>query len=322
MAAVSILIPSYNSGPFLGDTIKSVCQQSFTDWELIISDDCSTDNTYQVALDWATKDERIKVYRNEQNLGMLENWNKGIELCHSPYFVKLDGDDLWYPSMLEKAMNVLQQNEEVGLVFSRFEDINDKGKVEKEGRALPPFASNKAFSCVPLVKEGPSNMFAYHIMLQGLSVMRRNVFDEIGKYRYLLTKETQAATDTEFYFRVGAHYKIFCIDEILYQYRVHAASLSVQHSKSFMTEKKNYELKHTIIEYYCEQGLISKKERDKFIDEVERLFSYIIMAEFRKRKQWGGVFRNLVRVMAQHPIKTIEFYKKRWQEKSGEGKTS
>jgi hypothetical protein len=78
-----------------------------------------------------------------------------------------------------------------------------------------------------------------------------------------------------------------------------------------MTEKKNYELKHTIIEYYCEQGLISKKERDKFIDEVERLFSYIIMAEFRKRKQWGGVFRNLVRVMAQHPIKTLEFYKKR-----------
>lgn len=104
MPRISILIPLYNAENFIAQTIESVLQQTFQDWELIILDDCSTDNSYIVAKALETKDSRIKVYKNSHNLGMLGNWNEGIKYCHSEYFAKLDADDLWHHKMLEESM--------------------------------------------------------------------------------------------------------------------------------------------------------------------------------------------------------------------------
>jgi glycosyltransferase involved in cell wall biosynthesis len=317
MPLVSILVPAYNVQNYISATIDSVINQTFQDWEMIVLDDCSSDSTYEIACAWQAKDSRVKVFKNEHNLGMLENWNKGIDLCHSLYFVKLDSDDLWYPTMLEKALEVLKRNNEVGLVFSRFEDINENGAVTKNAASLPEFARNKAFSCVSLVKQGPSKMLAYYIMLQGLSVMRREVFDKIGKYRFLLTKETQSATDTEFYFRIGAEYKIHCIDEVLYQYRVHPGSISVQQLRSFIAEKKNYEVKYCIIEHYYQKGLIEKKERNDFIKEINILYNFSYIADLKRTGQWGRMLRSFAKQIIKYPFATVGFYKRRaiqkWQ---------
>lgn len=318
MAVVSILIPCYNAGPFLVQTIESVLSQTFTDWELIILDDCSFDNSYEVACAYTNKDVRIRVHKNEKNLGMLENWNKGITFCHSPFFVKLDADDFWHPQMLEKAVGVLMSNPEVALVFSRFLAIDEKGVEIGTDQPLPSFACNKAFSCIPLVKEGPDKMLGYGIMLQGVSVMRREVFEKIGSYRYLLTKYTQAATDTEFYFRVGAHYKIYCINEVLYYYRVHQQSISASDFRNFLADQKLYEIRKVIIEYYWQCGYLSRIQYLSFLKKINKIYRYSLIANYRQNKEWMKLFPVLLKQFQVNPLETLFFYTKRLKERNGQ----
>lgn len=316
MAKVSILIPCYNAALYLDTTIKSVVQQTLDDWELIILDDCSTDQTFQMALHWQAQDTRIRAFRNPENLGMLRNWNKGISLCISPFFVKLDADDIWDSYMLEKAMRVLDSRPEVGLVFSRYVNIDEQGRImDGTDVALPDFARNKAFSCIPIVKEGPGQMLAYPILRQGLSVMRREIFEKIGLYRFLLSEETQAATDTEFYFRVGAHYQVFCLDEVLYYYRVHTQSISAADKKGLLTQKKLYEIKKVIIEYYFSLGLLHKDERKQFLSRVEREYNFACIAASRQANRFFRFSRLLLLQLLADPVNTFLFYKSRIKER-------
>jgi glycosyltransferase involved in cell wall biosynthesis len=267
---VSILMPAYNVGEYIIEAILSVRKQLFTDWELIVLNDGSSDNTLEIAQAMAAEEPRIRVYSNPGNLGMLKAWNRGIELCEAPYFVKLDADDTWHPEMLTEAVPVLEKYPEVGLVFTRYVNIDDRGReLLGSNILLPEFACNRAFSCRSLVEQGPGRMLSYPVLRQGLSVMRREVFDRVGAYRSLLTPETQAATDTEFYFRVGAHFKIYCIDRVLYYYRVHTKSISATDRAGRLTEQKLYEIKTCILRYYAEEGLLKREEADRFLRLVQ-----------------------------------------------------
>lgn len=309
MKKVSVFIPVFNAEPFLAATIESVIHQTFTNWELVIVDDCSTDKSYEIALAYAKANQQITVIRNEENLGMLNNWNKGIGLCKSEYFVKLDADDIWHPGMLEKAEHILNQNPAVGLVFSNFVKIDQNGKeIEGSVLPLPEFAKNKAFSCIPLVKEGPDKMLSYNILKQGLSVMRRNIFDHIGKYKFLLTPETQAATDTEFYYRLGCHYKIYCIDEVLYQYRVHESSISYMDQQRALGQKKLFEIKHCIINYYAEKNVITKDQARKFLKRIKYDYNLFLTAYLRQRGHFIKMSAVLIANLINHPKRVLQFY--------------
>lgn len=321
MPQVSILIPAYNVGPYLAETLDSVMGQTWTDWEAIVVDDCSTDNTWAVAQDYAARDARIQAVRNRQNLGMLGNWNHGISLCNAPYFVKLDADDIWHPQMLEKAVAILETHPGVGLVFSRYINIDERGhELAGTDVPLPDFAAGKAFSCVPLVRQGPGRMLSYAILKQGLSVMRRDIFDRIGMYRYLLTKDTQASTDTEFYFRLGAHYDIYCIDEVLYRYRIHAASISATDTASQLSDQKIYEIKHSIISYYTEQGLLPAGTGKKYLEEVQTTYDLLRTAFHRNNGDHRRALGIISRRFLISPISVFSFYLNRITQKlSGRG---
>jgi glycosyltransferase involved in cell wall biosynthesis len=313
MPRLSILIPVYNAEKFISKTIDSVLAQTYTDWELIIVEDKSTDKSFDVIKQYeAQYPEKIKVFQNEANLGMMLNWNTGIDLCKSELFVKLDADDIWLPTFLGKSIAILDKYPEVGLVFTKYVNIDEQDRIIPDTEiVLPDFANERPFSTIPLVQKGHLFMLRSAILQQGLSVMRRNIFDEIGKYRYLITKKTQAATDTEFYFRVGLHYKIFCINETLYQYRIHSSSISNLDIESKITSIKMYELKVTILNYYLEQKLIDKNlYRSDIRDLNFRYNIFQIQYLFKKNNKLGGlcVFFN---TMFSAPIKTVSFYKDR-----------
>ncbi len=303
MPTISIFIPLYNTELFIQKTIESVLSQTFQDWELFIIDDCSKDNSYAVAKAFELKDKRIKVYKNETNLGMMGNWNKGIELCHSDYFVKLDADDVWHPTMLEKSVSVLENNDEVGLVFTRYININTEGEELKNTDVyLPEFASNKAFSCVPIIKQGAYKMFSYPILRQGLSVIRRRIFNEIGNYKNI------QSSDTEFYFRVGLHYKIFCIDEVLYYYRIHPNSDSLKIANEGLREFLLYEVRNHILQYYFEQGAITKAFYCKQIKSVELMYNFFRSYKSREEQKYFISLKWMLRNFYLAPLTTIKFY--------------
>jgi glycosyltransferase involved in cell wall biosynthesis len=301
-AQVFVLIPTFNVEPFIATAIESVIQQTFQDWELLVLDDCSTDNTFAIAQSYANKDSRIEVIRNTENLGMLGNWNKGITYCTSPFFIKLDGDDYWHSEMLSKAWQVLKQNPEVALVFSKYVNVNMEGAVV-EGSAieLPEFARGKAFSCVDLVQQGSEKMLSYSVLRQGLSIFRTEVFKELGPYRFLLTPDTQASTDTEFYFRVGCHHKIFCLDEVQYFYRVHNQSISSINKQQDLGEQKMFEVKTVINDYYFQQGKIDRSVWKQNKANIEFLYHLYQAYRFRKQGNWLRSAKQLLNETFMHP---------------------
>lgn len=313
MPRLSILIPVYNAERYIAKTIESVLAQTYTDWELIIVEDRSTDNSFDVVKHYeALHPEKIKVYQNTSNLGMMQNWNTGIDLCKSELFVKLDADDIWLPSFLEKSIAVIDKYPEVGLVFTKYVNIDEDGNIIPNSEIiLPDFAKEKPFSTIPLVHLGQKKMLSYYILRQGLSIMRRNIFDKIGKYRFLITKDTQAATDTEFYYRIGMHYDIFCIDEALYQYRIHKASISRMDFDNQLSSLKEFELKTTIINYYYEQNKIDSKQYKNDIKEIKfKHNTFLIQYWFKKKKFIKGLYFFL-KTLFLAPMITLVFYKNR-----------
>lgn len=123
---VSIIMPSYNTGAFIKKAIQSVLNQSYENWELIIVDDCSTDNTEEVVLPFLN-DQRIRYIKNEKNSGAAVSRNRALREAKGKWIAFLDSDDLWLPEKLEKQVLFMKKN---GYYFSytNYEEINEDGK--------------------------------------------------------------------------------------------------------------------------------------------------------------------------------------------------
>ena len=122
---ISIIMPSYNTGKYIVDSIKSVQRQTYENWELIIVDDCSTDDTDEKVLLFS--DERIRYLKNESNSGAAISRNRALREAKGRWIAFLDSDDLWFPEKLEKQVRFMKDN---GYFFSytNYEEIDVQGR--------------------------------------------------------------------------------------------------------------------------------------------------------------------------------------------------
>jgi teichuronic acid biosynthesis glycosyltransferase TuaG len=125
-ALVSIITPTYNSAKYIAETIFSVQNQTYQNWEIIIIDDDSTDETAPIILELAKKDKRIQFYKLNENSGTGIARNYALKYAKGKYIAFLDSDDLWKPEKLQKQIRFLKQNK-VAFTFSFFECIDEKG---------------------------------------------------------------------------------------------------------------------------------------------------------------------------------------------------
>ncbi len=102
---VSIAMATYNGEIFIKEQIKSLLNQTYANIEIIICDDCSTDNTFQILQDYSKKDNRIKLFKNQKNLGYVKNFEKAISLCNGEYIALSDQDDIWLEKKIEILLN-------------------------------------------------------------------------------------------------------------------------------------------------------------------------------------------------------------------------
>ncbi len=123
---VSIITPSYNTAKFISETIKCVQAQTYMDWEMIIVDDCSKDNTDEVVKPFL-EDKRIKYFKNEKNSGAALSRNRALREAKGHWVAFLDSDDLWAPDKLERQIRFMEKN---GYHFSytNYSEIDDEGK--------------------------------------------------------------------------------------------------------------------------------------------------------------------------------------------------
>ena len=122
---VSIITPSYNTAAFLRQTIESVRAQTYTNWEMLIVDDCSTDETDDVVASF--DDERIRYFKNERNSGAAVSRNRALREARGKYVAFLDSDDLWTPDKLEKQVRFMQENS-VAFSYTNYEEMDEQGR--------------------------------------------------------------------------------------------------------------------------------------------------------------------------------------------------
>lgn len=124
---VSIITPCYNCSKYIGRTIESVIAQTYPNWELLITDDCSSDNSCEIVEKYSKKDSRVKLLRLEKNSGAGPARNNSIQAAQGRYIAFLDSDDMWKPEKLEKQLRFLQENQyEFVMCQTEVVDENDK----------------------------------------------------------------------------------------------------------------------------------------------------------------------------------------------------
>lgn len=123
---VSVITPSYNSSRYIGEAIQSVLAQTYTNWEMIIVDDCSVDHSLEIIHGFVQKDSRIKVLSTETNMGAAAARNKAIEHAKGRYIAFLDSDDQWFPEKLEKQLRFMQDND-YSFSFSNYTIMDEDG---------------------------------------------------------------------------------------------------------------------------------------------------------------------------------------------------
>lgn len=124
---VSIITPTYNCGRFIGETIESVLKQTYNDWEMIIVDDCSTDNTKEVVETYKIQDSRIKYHILEKNSGAAIARTIAMNLASGDYMAFLDSDDLWMKDKLERQLSFMKKND-YNFTCTAYEQIDERGE--------------------------------------------------------------------------------------------------------------------------------------------------------------------------------------------------
>ena len=124
---VSIIIPVYNAEKFIGETIESVISQTYTDWEMLILNDRSTDSSYEIIQKYAQKDKRIKAIDSEKNIGVVEGRNRLISEANGEYIAFLDADDYWKEDKLEKQIEFMKKKD-ISISCTEYTRVTEEGK--------------------------------------------------------------------------------------------------------------------------------------------------------------------------------------------------
>lgn len=227
---VSVCIPTFNGAKYIRECLDSVLAQEFTDFEVLIVDDQSSDETFSIAQEYATGDHRIRVIQNEHNLGLVGNWNRCIELAQGEWIKFVFQDDLIAPTCLEQMLAASKPDSSI--ICCRRNFIIETGVEESERQGYLKIQTIESFFpgitkisagdyCEVLLKNATLNNESLNFVGEPTAVLlHRSVFYRFGVFNPHLIQ----ICDLEFWTRIAIHKGIIYIPEILATFRVHAGS--------------------------------------------------------------------------------------------------
>lgn len=232
MTKVSLCIPTYNRAHLLPYAVNSVLNQTYNDFELIITDDGSKDNTAEVVSQW--NDSRIRYIRHPQNIGRSKNMRSGFDAATGDYFIKFDDDDALTPEFLEKTVAVLDEMQNVDFVCTSHWVINEKSELEeaatRENAAKWGKDKLKQGIIPDLVKE----TFQYQSLQVGSTLFRRACLQAVDYMR----PEADGCEDFDLLVRLAITGKVgYFIPEYLMEYRFHNFQTSLKQDIHFLSAK-------------------------------------------------------------------------------------
>lgn len=213
---VSVIIPAYNAQRFIGETIKSVLYQSYTNLEILIIDDGSKDKTAEIVREYMLEDKRIKLIQ-QANAGVAAARNHGIEKSTGQFIAPLDADDIWYPENIRSQVgHFLSVGNEVGLVYAWSIDIDEDGRTT--GCTHVSRIEGKVHTTL---------LLHYFIANSSCVLVRRSCFERVIGYDTQLRKQHgQGCEDWDLLLRIAEQYEFRVVPRVLVGYRRLSSSMS------------------------------------------------------------------------------------------------
>ncbi len=202
---VSIVLPTYNGKRYIRETISSCLGQIYSNLELIVVDDASSAEIFQIINSYS--DKRIKYLRNKTNLGLSEALNKGFTISSGQYLTWQSDDNFYSPKAIAVMVEALEKNPKIDFVYANFYLIDEKGEIMGRGKTASPRILAR-YNCV-----GPCFLY------------RRMVYDRLGGF----DTHFYLAEDYEYWLRIKSQFKLQKLDKFLCYYRHHKNSLTFQH---------------------------------------------------------------------------------------------
>lgn len=289
---ISIILPVYNGERYLSQAIEGILNQTYSDWELIIVNDCSTDSTSSIIEEYL-KDKRIRVIENKLNLKLPKSLNRGFQASRGEYLTWTSDDNIYNDTALETLLRTLQDAKDTALVYSDMYYIDEEGSIlEREIDRYDIWQGNCVGAC-----------FLY----------RREIFEKLGGY----DENLYLVEDYEYWLRIAKYYKMKFINRKLYYYRVHEQSLStskerevtkkrIELLKGLLTdpdvpeEKKNDIKLQLIGDYYHEKDMQKLKSEVKLLKKHDRNVYHKLPYQIKKE----AYFNRYVYVLG-HRLKRI-----------------
>ncbi|HAF61981.1 MAG TPA: glycosyl transferase group 2 family protein [Anaerolineaceae bacterium] len=268
---VTVLMAVYNGEKYLNESINSILNQTYQDFEFLTINDASVDKTLEILCEY--KDPRIKVVTNEQNIGLAKSLNRGLALAKGEYICRMDADDVSLPARLEKQISFLERNKDFGLCGSWIRNFGDKSYVDK----LP--VSHE---------EIISQLFFGYAIAHPSVVIRTDILKEINGYN----EDLRYAQDYELWSRLMKITKLKNLPVVLVKRRIHGSNSDNQ---TFAKEavRKNVRQKFlqdlgiypTIYEEKLHTAVCDCKLDFSFLfNDAEAWFQKLIRANRREKK--------------------------------------
>lgn len=257
---VTILTTCYNHENYIAEAIGSVLAQTFTDWEMIILDDLSEDNSRNIIKDFADENEKIKYVFDEKNLDQGARFNTYLHKVNSKYIAFLDSDDFMEPNRLEEQVNIMENNSEIGVCYSDGKVIDSREEVnkndlwqKKDGEIL--------FSEIhrnPKVKSGDifQELLNGNFIFFSSSLVRANLIGDI----YFRT--IRLGIDWIFWLQLSEKTKFYYIEKPLTNYRIHGSGIM---QSTFKTNN-----------FFESRGIVFEEYFDKLTLHQKRDYSYML----------------------------------------------
>ena len=214
---VSIVLPVYNGERYLAESIQSVLGQTYKNWELIIVNDCSTDDSVAIIESFAQKDPRIRIVHNATNLKLPNSLNAGFALSQGEYLTWTSDDNRFRPRALERMVDFLDEKPSVSLVYTDFTRISSEGEVLKKEIAAP------------------MNELIQSVVVGACFLYKRSLYKALGDYK----ADLFLAEDYEYWLRASLSFELAPLNEDLYEYRMHQSSLTATRKREVIEAHSN-----------------------------------------------------------------------------------
>ncbi|MBQ8294102.1 MAG: glycosyltransferase family 2 protein [Alphaproteobacteria bacterium] len=256
MPKVSIVLPVYNGERFLEQSLDSILNQTFSDWELVIVNDCSKDKTPKIADQYAQKDGRIRVIHNKVNKKLPASLNVGFAQTTGEYLTWTSDDNIAKTNWLDTLVKYLDEHPNADMVSASMERINEDGSIFD----LPPAKDDR--KVIDL---------AYRCNVGAAFMYRRSIADIVGEY----DTNTFCAEDYDYWCRIALAGELHYLADNIYSYRINSASLTATQQPRILQKKSD----------------IQKKYRTAFIDKFN--MGYIkraILSYLSVERKWSPMF--------------------------------